>query len=84
MILKIFGEPITLREIFNDYALLRGCELRKEAIKVFGDKNKAMQWVVRPNKALDDDIPLYVATKSYQGLKRVQDILGRMEHGIHS
>lgn len=84
MILKFFGAPVVLREIFNDMAFLRGCELRNEATRVFGDREKAMQWIVRPNRALGNDIPLYVAVKSDQGLKRVRNVLGRIEYGVYS
>lgn len=84
MIIQFFGEPISLRELFSDSAVLRGSELRNEANRVFGNREKAMQWVARPNRALDYRPPLSVAAKSDEGLKRVRDILGRIEHGIHS
>lgn len=84
MIIRFGSEPMSLREVFSGMALLRGCVLRNEATKVFGDKKDAMAWVARPSRALGGEIPLYVAAKSDEGLERVQTILGRIEHGIFS
>ena len=79
-------EPLTLKEIFNAAALMRGCELRTAAEKAWGkgEKEKAMQWLVRPNTALGGKTPLETATKSDEGLKRTMDILGRIAHGVYS
>ena len=87
MIVFWFGdEPLALKEIFNALALMRGSALRAAAEKAWGkgEKDKAMQWAIRPNGALNDKAPLAVAIASDEGLKRALDVIGRIEHGIHS
>lgn len=80
-----FGdEPVSLKELFNPLALLRGIELRERAERTFGDKSVAMRWLIRPNRALEGKEPLDLATRSDDGLRRVQTVLGRIEHGIYS
>ena len=87
MIVFWFGdEPVALKEIFNGLALMRGAELRATAEKAWGkgEKEKAMQWVIRPNEVLECKPPLEVAINSDEGLKRALDVIGRIEHGIYS
>lgn len=84
MIFWFGDEPVTLREIFNPLALFRGVHLRERVEQVFGDKTKAMQWIVRPNGALDGAKPLEKAAMSDKGLEDVLTVLGRIEHGIFS
>lgn len=80
----IGDEPLALREIWNPLALFRGIELREAAEKVFSDKSRAMQWLIRPNRALGGKEPLDLATRSDDGLRRVQTVLGRLVYGIYS
>ena len=87
MIVFWFGdEPMALREIFSSSALLRGCVLRQEAEKSWGgkEKDKAMQWVIRSNKALGDKKPLEVAIASDEGLEQALQVIGRIEYGVYS
>lgn len=87
MIVFWFGdEPVALKEIFNGLALMRGAELRTAAEKAWGkgEKEKAMQWVIRPNGALEGKPPLEIAINSDEGLKRAIAVIGRIEHGVFS
>ncbi len=82
----IKGEPMALKEFFNDFAQLRGGELRTAAEKAWGpkEKDKAMQWVIRPNQALGGEIPLKLAIASDEGLQQALDVIGRIEYGVYS
>lgn len=77
-------EPVSLKELFNPLALLRGIELRERAEQVFGDKTKAMQWLIRSNGVLDGKEPLAAGIQSDDGLRNVLTVLGRIEHGVFS
>ena len=51
------------------------------AIEVFGNKEKALGWLRSPVAGIDDKRPLDIIG-TVEGRRRVQDILGRIEHGI--
>lgn len=53
----------------------------KIACKVFGDEINAKEWLMRPQIGLGRRIPLEVV-KTEEGASKVEDILGRIEHGI--
>ena len=59
------------------------CVLRvtKRAIEVIGNKEKAMRWLGTPVRGLDFATPISLLTTK-EGVERVTDILGQMEHGI--
>lgn len=51
------------------------------AVEVFGDVEIALSWLKEPNPALAGEIPLdLVDTEA--GVKQVDTVLGRIEHGI--
>lgn len=50
---------------------------------VFGNSAKANQWLHRPNRALDGAIPLTLLDTDI-GASQVDDVLGRLEHGVFS
>jgi len=55
----------------------------RHTFKVFGDEEKAKSWLNTPNRGLNNIKPIdlfYLST----GLGMVNDILGRIEHGVYS
>jgi uncharacterized protein (DUF2384 family) len=50
------------------------------AIEVFGTREKAQRWLRTPVRSLGDKTP--ISLDSPEGLVRVQDTLGRVEHGV--
>lgn len=57
--------------------------LWQHALAVFGTAEKALRWLSRPNRALRGRTPVSLLT-SRSGAKRVQAVLGRIQHGIYS
>ena len=58
-------------------------KVAEHAFEVFGDEEKVKRWLNAPNRALNGIKPIdlfYLPT----GLGMVDDILGRIEHGIFS
>jgi len=52
-----------------------------KAVEVIGDRDEAMRWLGTPVRALDYATPIsLLGTK--KGAARVEDVLGRMEHGV--
>jgi putative toxin-antitoxin system antitoxin component (TIGR02293 family) len=51
------------------------------ATDVIGNREEAMRWLGTPVRGLDFATPISVLTTE-EGAERVNDILGRMEHGI--
>ena len=54
-----------------------------QAFSVFGEEGKAATWLVRPNRALNGEAPIYLLDTDV-GARQVEDILGRIEHGVVS
>lgn len=53
------------------------------AIKVIGEKYKALVWLSSPQVGLGGWVPIvYAVTKSRA--KEVEQLLGRIEHGVYS
>jgi putative toxin-antitoxin system antitoxin component (TIGR02293 family) len=62
--------------------LLRLSNLVDKATALFeSDRQAAIEWLCRPQKALGDGVPLQYA-KSEIGARAVEDLIGRLEHGI--
>ncbi|MBB6005439.1 MbcA/ParS/Xre antitoxin family protein [Arcicella rosea] len=57
--------------------------LYEHGLSVFGDSRKFENWLRKPNDALDEKIPFDLLNTA-EGIKKVDDILGRIEHGIFS
>ena len=54
------------------------------AIELFeGDKQKAFRWFVNPNRALGNLSPLEMAATE-TGAREVENLIGRLEHGVFS
>ena len=56
-------------------------DLTARAIEVLGNREKALRWLKSPVRALGDKTPLSLLT-SAEGVTQVQDVLGRIEHGV--
>lgn len=48
---------------------------------IFGSNEKAIHWIDTKNKALGNVTPA-VKMLTYTGCKEVEDLLGRIEHGV--
>ena len=51
------------------------------AMEVFGNRTKALRWLRTPIPSLDNETPEDML-KREGGIERVQDVLGRIEHGV--
>src|ERR1019366_9005299 len=56
-------------------------DVTARAVEVFGSSEKAMRWLRTPVRSLGDRTPLSLLG-SPEGVARVQDTLGRVEHGV--
>jgi putative toxin-antitoxin system antitoxin component (TIGR02293 family) len=54
-----------------------------QAVAALGSEDKAAMWLQRPNRALDNQVPLRMLDTDI-GSRQVEEILGRIEHGIAS
>ena len=63
--------------------LYRVARVAAQAYAVFGEEDKAATWLARPNRALNGDAPIHILDTDV-GARQVEDILGRIEHGVVS
>jgi putative toxin-antitoxin system antitoxin component (TIGR02293 family) len=63
--------------------LLRLARLLAFAEETFGSPEKAQRWLRKPNRALGGAAPLQFARTS-QGARLVEEVLGRLAHGVFS
>jgi len=56
-------------------------EVTARAMEVFGTREKALRWLNTPVRSLGDRTPLSLLD-SPEGVVRVEDTLGRVEHGV--
>lgn len=64
--------------------LLRFAFLFEKALACFSDDQDATRsWLERPNAALGDEAPLRLAETEF-GARAVEDLIGRLEHGVFS
>jgi putative toxin-antitoxin system antitoxin component (TIGR02293 family) len=61
--------------------LYRIARVAAHAVAVFGAEDKATTWLQRPNRALNGELPIRLLDTDI-GARHVEDILGRIEHGI--
>lgn len=74
------NELLTVEE--TDKALQLG-RIATLAEKVFADPVKAHRWLRKPKRSLSGDTPLaYLASEN--GARIVEEMLGRIEHGIYA
>lgn len=63
--------------------LYRVTRLLSRAVEVFSDDEQARSWMRTPKRALGGVSPLMMA-RTDAGAQEVEDLLGRIEHGIPS
>jgi putative toxin-antitoxin system antitoxin component (TIGR02293 family) len=63
--------------------LYRLTRIMTHAEQVFHDRTKAAEWLHRPNRALQGEKPLTLLDTDV-GASQVDDVLGRLEHGVFS
>ncbi len=63
--------------------LLRLARVAAAAVGVFGDPHKASAWLQKPNRALGKATPLSRMDTDV-GVRQVERVLGRIEHGVFS
>lgn len=56
-------------------------EVTARAIEVFGSREKALRWLKAPVRSLGDQSPISLLD-TQEGIDRVKDVLGRVEHGV--
>ena len=62
--------------------LLRLSSVFEQAVNLFeGDEANARQWLMTPKKALDDQTPL-AYSRTELGAREVENLIGRLEHGV--
>lgn len=77
---KSKGEPLTPEES-NRLARVAGVVVA--ALELFGGTEPARRWLHRPNRALEGRTPLDLLD-SDAGARVVEQVLGRIEHGVHT
>ncbi|HWQ54743.1 MAG TPA: antitoxin Xre/MbcA/ParS toxin-binding domain-containing protein [Bryobacteraceae bacterium] len=63
--------------------LLRLARVAAMAVQVLGNEQKASEWLKRPNRALANATPLSELDTD-PGARAVEQLLGRIEHGVFS
>ena len=63
--------------------LLRLARFSAQATATLGSEEKAAQWLRRPNRALGNQAPLDLIDNDI-GTRQVEEVLGRIEHGVVS
>lgn len=63
--------------------LFRLARIVARAVEVLGDRGRAASWLRRPNRALGGALPLHLLDTD-AGTQRVEEVLGRIEHGVIS
>ena len=63
--------------------ILQVAEIAARGSEVFGDRDRFLQWMNTPSRALADKTPLSLLSSKF-GAEMITDELGRIEHGIFS
>jgi putative toxin-antitoxin system antitoxin component (TIGR02293 family) len=85
--------PISQRQLFRYPAdhklnkeitshLIQIIELFQKGFKLFGEK-KFKIWIRTSNKVLNDNKPIEIMDTSI-GIEMIEDVIGRIEHGVYS
>ena len=85
--------PISQRQLFrypSDHSLnkeitshlIQVIELFQKGYRIFGEE-KFKLWIRTPNKVLSENKPIDIIDTSI-GIEMIRDVLGRIEHGVHS
>jgi len=62
--------------------LIQLIELFQKGFKLFG-QDKFKLWIRTPNKVIDNNAPIEIMNTSI-GIEMIEDIIGRIEHGVYS
>jgi len=62
---------------------VRLARLYADAVEKIGDEERAVQWLLTPNRALGGDRPLDQLDTDV-GAREVEDVLGRIAYGVYS
>lgn len=73
-------EPLSTEESDR---LARAARLTAFAVETFQNEETAARWMRRPNRALDTATPLELIATS-DGARLVEEVLGRVAHGLFS
>jgi putative toxin-antitoxin system antitoxin component (TIGR02293 family) len=63
--------------------LFRLVRVASQAAEVLGNEDKASHWLHAPNRALGGEAPLALLDTDL-GARQVEEVLGRIEHGVYS
>jgi len=63
--------------------LFRVANVFQRAVEVLGSRERAHRWFMSPQKALGEKTPLSFC-QTEPGSREVEDLLGRLEHGVFS
>ena len=63
--------------------LVRYQQLLKKAQQVFGNASAAREWLIQPQVGLGNTTPVEFA-RTEIGAREVENLLGRIEHGVYS
>ncbi len=63
--------------------LYRLAHFMAKALEVFGNRDKVVRWLRKPNRALGGVVPLS-RLDTDAGTREIEAILGRLEHGVFS
>jgi putative toxin-antitoxin system antitoxin component (TIGR02293 family) len=64
--------------------LLRVATLFEKCVELFeGDVSAAVRWLTSPKRALNEQTPLLYA-RTELGAREVEDLIGRVDHGVFS
>lgn len=63
--------------------LYRLARIAGQAVVVLGSNEKAVTWLRRPNRSLNGEAPLALLDTDL-GARQIEDVLGRIEHGVVS
>jgi putative toxin-antitoxin system antitoxin component (TIGR02293 family) len=77
------NSPDKLIDMVSSERLLELTRLFHQGIEVFNEKGKFITWLNRPNRSLNDQIPIELIETSI-GIDLVIDELLRIEYGVYS
>ncbi len=63
--------------------MVRMARVYADAVEMIGDREKAIEWLSTPNRALGGERPLDQLDTD-MGARMVEDILGRIAYGVYS
>lgn len=63
--------------------IIRLAKVYTEAVDVFDEQSKALEWLKRPNKALKNELPISLLDSEF-GAEQVLNVLGRIREGVYN